>query len=126
MKTKIETSKAPKAIGPYSQAIINDGFIFISGQIYLTPDGTLVEGTIEEQAHQVMENLKAVIKAAGASFADVVKTTMYITDMSDFGKINEVYKSYMTQPYPARETVGVKELPKGVKIEISMIAMKTE
>lgn len=126
MKIKIETSKAPKAIGPYSQAIRNDGFIFISGQIYLTPDGTLVEGTIEEQAHQVMKNLKAVIKAAGASFADVVKTTMYITNMADFEKINEVYKSYLTQPYPARETVGVKELPKGVKIEMSMIAMKTE
>lgn len=126
MKTKIETSKAPKAIGPYSQAIINDGFIFISGQIYLTPDGTLVEGTIEEQAHQVMKNLKAVIEAAGASFADVVKTTMYITDIADFGKINEVYKSYMTQPYPARETVGVNQLPMGVKIEISMVAIKPE
>ena len=124
MKTQVSTSKAPKAIGPYSQAIIYDNFVFTSGQIYLTPDGILVKGTIEEQTHQVMKNLKAVLEAAGALFQDVVKTTMYITDMSDFGKINTVYKSYMTDPYPARETVGVKELPMGAKIEISMVAMK--
>jgi len=125
MKSKIQTSKAPKAIGPYSQAIKSGNFVFTSGQIPSTPDGKLVEGTIKEQAHQVMKNLSAVLDAAGVSFKDVVKATMYVTDMSDFGKINEVYKSYMTEPYPARETVGVRELPLGVKIEISMTAIKT-
>lgn len=124
MKTQVSTSKAPKAIGPYSQAIIYDNFVFTSGQIYLTPGGTIVEGTIEEQTHQVMKNLKAVLEAAGTSLGEVVKTTMYITNMSDFGEINTVYKSYMTKPYPARETVGVKELPLGTKIEISMVSIK--
>ena len=124
MKTHVSTSKAPKAIGPYSQAIMYDNFVYTSGQIYLMPDGTLVKGTTEEQMHQVMKNLKEVLEAADASFQDVVKTTMYITDMSDFGKINTVYKNYMTEPYPARETVGVKELPMGAKIEISMVAIK--
>ena len=124
MKTTIQTSKAPKAIGPYSQAIRNGNYIFTSGQIYLTPDGKLVQGTIEEQTHQVMKNLNAVLDAAGVSFKDVVKATMYVTDMSDFGKINAVYQSYMVEPYPARETVEVNKLPLGVKIEISMIAIK--
>lgn len=124
MKTMIKTLKAPQAIGPYSQAIAADALIFISGQIHLKPNGELVEGTIEEQTHQIMKNLKAVLEASKASFEDVVKTTLYVTDMSIFKRVNEVYKSYMFEPYPARETVGVNELPLGAKLEISMIAKK--
>ncbi|MBL7159066.1 hypothetical protein ISS85_01175 [Candidatus Microgenomates bacterium] len=124
MKIKIETSKAPKATGPFSQAVIEENFVFTSGQIYLTTEGKLLEGTIEEQTHQIMKNLKAVLEKAGVSFKDVVKTTIYVTEMTIYGKINEVYGSYMIEPYPARETVCVKELPLGAKIEISMIAKK--
>ena len=124
MKTKIETTKAPKVIGPYSQAIMTKNFVFTSGQIHSMPDGKLLDGTIEEQTHQVMRNLEAILKAAGVSFADVVKTNMYITDMSFYKKINEVYKSYITEPYTAREAIAVKGLPLGARIEISMIAVK--
>ncbi|MDO8609859.1 MAG: RidA family protein [bacterium] len=124
MKQKIETDKSPKAIGPYSQAIINSNMIFASGQIHLTPNGKLLDGTIEEQTHQVMKNLKNVLEKAGVTFNEVVKTTIYVTNMSDFGKINVIYSSYMAEPYPARETVGIKELPLGAKLEISMIAIK--
>lgn len=96
--------------------------VFTSGQVYLTPEGKLLEGTIEEQTKQVMENLKAVLEEADASFKDVVKSTIYVTDMSDYGKINEAYGNYFSEPYPARETVCVKGLPLGAKIEISMVA----
>lgn len=124
MKKVVKTLNAPQAIGPYSQAIITNDFIFTSGQIHLFPDGKIVEGIIEEQTHQVMKNLKAILEKAGVSLKDVIKTTIYVTSMSDYGKINEVYKSYMSEPYPARETVCVKELPLGAKLEISMIAKK--
>ena len=124
MKTKIITDKAPKAVGPYSQAIIDGNLIFTSGQIHLTSDGKLVQGSIEDQVHQIMKNLQAVLEAAGVSFADVVKTTIYVTDMSTYGKVNEIYGGYFSDPYPARETVCVKELPLGAKIEISMVAVK--
>jgi 2-iminobutanoate/2-iminopropanoate deaminase len=123
MKQKIETDKAPKVIGPYSQAIVNGNLIFTSGQIHVTPDGKLLEGTIEEQMHQVMKNLQVILQAAGVDFFAVVKTTIYIIDMSLYGKVNEVYATYMTEPYPARETVCVKELPAGARVEISMIAV---
>src|SRR3989344_841116 len=124
MKTKVETPNAPtpKTV-PYSLGIIADNFIFTAGQIHLTPDGKLVEGSIEEQTHQVMKNLQAILKAAGATFSDVVKTTIYITDMSFYEKMNNVYGSYLSEPYPARETVCVKELPRGANVEISMIAV---
>jgi len=125
MKTVITTAGAPKAVGPYSQAIGNGSLIFTSGQIHLTSDGKLLEGTIEEQTHQVMGNLQAVLKAAGVSFADVVKTTIYVTDMSVYGKINTVYGSYFSDKFPARETVCVNALPLGAKVEISMIAVKS-
>lgn len=124
MKTKVQTNNAPKATGPFSQAIVNDNLVFTSGQIYLTPEGKLLEGTIEEQTHQIMKNLEEILKSAGVSFKDVLKTTIYVTDMSLYGKINEVYGSYFSEPYPARETVCVKELPLGAKVEISMIAVK--
>lgn len=125
MKTKVYTDKAPKVVGPYSQAVIDENLIFVSGQIPINPlDGKLVEGTIEEQAQQVMNNLKNVLNSAGVDFSDVVKTTIYTIDMSFYPKINEVYASFLTEPFPARETVGVKELPAGARIEISMIAVK--
>jgi len=124
MKQKIETNKSPKVVGPYSQAIINGKMIFTSGQIHFTPDGKLLNGTIEEQTHQVMKNLKNVLEKAGVTFNEVVKTTIYVTNMSYYGKINVIYGSYMAEPYPARETVCVKELPLNAKVEISMIAIK--
>lgn len=124
MKKNIKTLKAPQAIGPYSQAVVVDDFIFISGQIPLLPNGELIKGTIEKETHQVMKNLNAILDASKVSFKDVVKITLYVTDISMFKRVNEVYKSYMSEPYPARETVGVKELPLGAKLEMSMIATK--
>lgn len=125
MKTKIETTKAPTAgASPHSQAIVANNFVFTQGSIYLTADGELLDGTIEEQVHQVMKNLRAILEAAGVSFADVVKTTIYMTDMSLYGDVNKVYGSYFSEPYPAREAVCVKELPLGAKVEISMVAAK--
>ncbi len=124
MKTKVETTQAPKVVGPYSQAISVENFIFTSGQIHVTAEGKLLKGTIAEQTHQVMKNLKAVLEAAGVTFAEVVKTTIYVINMDDYGKINEVYGSYITDPFPARETVCVKALPLGAALEISMIAIK--
>lgn len=109
---------------PFSPSITKNGFVFTSGQVYLTTDGKLLEGTIEEQVHQVMKNLNAILENAGVSFKDVVKTTIYVTGMENYVKINEVYGSYFSEPFPARETVCVKELPLGAKIEISMIAAK--
>lgn len=126
MKTKIETAKAPAAgASPHSQAIVAGNFIFTQGSIYLTPEGKLLDGTTEEQIHQIMKNLQAILEAAGVSFSDVVKSTIYVTDMSIYGKVNEIYGSYFSDPYPARETVCVKELPLGAKCEISMIALKS-
>ena len=125
MKTKIETPNAPKATGPFSQGIKNGNIIFTSGQVYLTPDGKLLEGSIEEQTHQVMKNLKSILEAGGATFIDVVKTTIFVTDMSIYGKVNEIYGSYFSEPFPARETICVKELPLGARLDISMVAIKS-
>ncbi|VVC71794.1 2-iminobutanoate/2-iminopropanoate deaminase [uncultured archaeon] len=124
MKKKIVAPNAHKATGPFSHGIIAGNLIFTAGQIPLTPEMKLLDGTIEEQTHQVMRNLKSILDTAGATFADVVKTTIYVTDMTVYGKINEVYGTYMTDPFPAREVVGVKELPLGAKVEISMVALK--
>ena len=125
MKTKVETPNAPlPGTSPHSQAIIANNFVFTQGVIYLTPEGKLLEGTIEEQIHQIMKNLQAILEAAGASFSDVVKTTIYTTDMSLYGTINQIYGSYFSTPYPAREAICVKELPLGAKVEISMVAVK--
>ena len=125
MNIKIETNKAPlPGKSPHSQAIIANGFVFTQGSIYLTPEGKLLEGTIEEQTHQIMKNLQAILEEAGTSFTNVVKATIYMTDMSFYGKVNEVYASYFSNPYPAREAICVKELPLEAKIEISMVATK--
>lgn len=124
MKSKITTQLAPPVVGPYSQAIIADNLIFLSGQIHINSEGKLVEGTIEDKTHQVMKNLLQVLKATNADFTNVVKSTIYVTNMVDYGRVNEVYASYLTEPYPARETVCVKELPAGANVEISLVAMK--
>jgi 2-iminobutanoate/2-iminopropanoate deaminase len=124
MKQQIKTLKVSQPIGPYSQAVIAGNMVFTAGQIYLTPSGELLEGTIEEKMHQVMKNLYEILKASNVTFNSVVKTTAYVTDSSVIGKINTVYMSYMKEPYPARETVVVKALPKGAEIEMSMIAIK--
>jgi 2-iminobutanoate/2-iminopropanoate deaminase len=120
---EIATKEAPQAIGPYSQAIEANGFIFTSGQIALTPEGELVKGDVEIQAHQVMKNLYYVLEAAGAHFNDVVKTTIFLADMNDFEKVNEVYAHYFGLHKPARSTVAVKTLPKNVLVEIECIAL---
>jgi len=120
----ISTKNAPSAIGPYSQAVEASGMIFTSGQIALLPDGTLLESDVKEQTKQVMTNLSNVLKEAGVSFKNVVKTTIFLSDMDDFKDVNEVYKSFLTPPFPARSTVAVKTLPKNVKVEIDCIAIK--
>ncbi|MEW9672675.1 RidA family protein [Ammoniphilus sp. 3BR4] len=121
----IQTDKAPQAIGPYSQAVKVGNMVYTSGNIPLRADGTLVEGTVEEQTHQVFANLKAVLEAAGSSLENVVKTTVFIKNMDDFGKINEVYATYFSLNKPARSTVEVARLPKDVAIEIEAIAILT-
>lgn len=124
MKKAIETDKAPAAPDLLSQAIEVDGLVVTSGQIHLKPNGELVEGTMEEKTKQVMNNLKSILTAAGLTFADVIKTTVYVTDMSEYGKFNDVYITYFKKPFPAREVVCVKELPLGASVEVSMIAKR--
>ena len=125
MKKIIFTDKAPAPIGPYSQAVLSGNTLYTSGQIALDPQtGELVIGDIETETKQVMENMKAVLDAAGMTFEDVVKTTIFIIDMNDFAKINGVYGAYFNEKTaPARETVQVAKLPKNVNVEISMIAV---
>jgi len=118
----ISTAQAPAAIGPYSQAIRFGNLLWTSGQIPLTPEGKLVEGGIEEQTHQVFRNLQAILEAAGASFKDVVKATVFIKDMNQFVKVNEIYASYFGDHKPARSTVEVARLPRDVLVEIELIA----
>ena len=118
----ISTDKAPSAIGPYSQAVKVGNMLFASGQIPLDASGNLVDGGIEEQTHQVMKNLGAVLEAAGGTYRNVVKTTLFIKDMSQFAKINEIYASYFGDHKPARSTVEVARLPRDVLIEIEMVA----
>ena len=124
MSTRIVSSDtAPAAIGPYSQGIIAGGFLFSAGQIPLDPATTqVVEGDIVPQTQQVLKNLQAVLAAAGASWKDVVKTTVFLQDMSDFPRMNEVYASVMGEARPARSTVQVAGLPRGVKVEIELVA----
>lgn len=125
MKKVIQTEHAPKAIGPYSQAIEANGMLFISGQIPIDPaTGKVVEGGINEQTEQVMKNIGEILKAAGYSFADVVKSTCLLSDMANFKAMNEIYgKLYVENP-PARAAFAVKELPLGVLVEIETIAVK--
>ncbi len=123
MKEEIFTKSAPKPIGPYSQGIKVGDFLFLSGQIPLNPaTGDIIIGDIEAQTEQVMSNIKSVLKEAGMDFSNVIKTTIYLTDLQHFSKVNEVYERYVEKPYPARTTVEVKGLPKGALVEIEVIA----
>lgn len=121
----ISTNNAPKAIGPYSQAVVYNGLLYTSGQIGLTPEGLFASLDVEGQMHQVMQNLTAVLEAGGATLNDVIKTTIFITDMNDFAKINEIYASYFGDHRPARSTVAVKTLPANALVEIDCIAIST-
>jgi 2-iminobutanoate/2-iminopropanoate deaminase len=124
MKKIVSTDAAPKAIGPYSQAVVMNGMAYLSGQIPLDPaTGQLIEGGIELQTERVFENLKAVLEAAGASFASVVKTTVFLKDMAEFPKMNEVYSRYFPDNPPARSTVQAAKLPRDVSVEIDCIAV---
>ncbi|PWK07905.1 RidA family protein [Tumebacillus permanentifrigoris] len=122
-KQIIATTNAPAAIGPYSQAIKAGNMIFTSGQIPLLPNGELLTGPIQEQTHQVFKNLQAVLAEAGSSLNDVVKATVFIADMNQFGEINEVYAQYFGDHRPARSTVQVARLPKDVGVEIDLVAI---
>ncbi|MCP2014247.1 2-iminobutanoate/2-iminopropanoate deaminase [Deinococcus sp. HSC-46F16] len=122
MKDIVETAAAPAAIGPYSQATTFGNLVITSGQIPLTPDGTLVEGGIEAQTRQVLDNLVAVLEAAGTDLGRVVKTTVFLADMNEFAAMNAVYAEYFQAPYPARSTVQVARLPRDVRVEIEVIA----
>ncbi len=120
--TIIHTDRAPQAIGPYSQAVRAGNTIYLSGQTPLDPaTGELVEGDIAAQARRVFDNLQAVCEAAGSSFADIVRVGIYLTDLANFAAVNGVMKEYFRQPYPARSTIGVRELPRGAQVEVDAI-----
>jgi len=124
MKEIIETTDAPSSIGPYSQAIRANGFIFVSGQIPIQPDtGLVVEGDIAVQAHQVIRNLSAILKAAGSGIDQVVKTTVFLSNLDDFSRFNQIYEEYFMEARPARATVQVARLPKEVLLEMEAIAI---
>jgi len=123
MRQAVSSEAAPKAIGPYSQAIRAGSLLFVSGQIPIDPaTGALVDGDIATQTHRVFANLRAILQAAGVSFDQVVRTTVYLADMNDFATVNEVYGTYFTQPAPARATVQAARLPKDARVEIDVIA----
>lgn len=120
---EIKTNNAPAAIGPYSQGIVANGLLFSSGQVPLIPEtGEVIAGGIEAQAKQALTNLKGVIEAGGSDMSKVIKTVVFIQNMDDFAKVNEIYSQFFTEPYPARSCVEVAKLPKGVLIEIEAIA----
>ena len=121
----ISTTKAPAAIGPYSQAIEVNGFVYASGQIPIYPaTGQFVEGGIKEQTRQSLTNAQNILKEAGTDLSHVVKTTVYLSDIANFAPMNEVYAEFFTEPYPARSAVAVKDLPKGALVEIEVLAAK--
>ena len=126
MKKVINTTDAPEAIGPYSQAIVTGNLIFVSGQIPLHPfTGELIKDDITVATNLVMENIGSILTAAGADYKNIVKTSIFLTNINDFAEVNEVYASYFEDNFPARETVQVAALPKGVSVEISVIAAKS-
>ena len=123
VREAVSSPSAPKAIGPYSQAIRAGSLLFVSGQIPIDPaTGDLVQGDIAQQTHRVFANLKAILEAAGASFDNVVRTTVYLADMNDFAKVNEIYATYFSSPAPARATVQAARLPRDSRLEIDLIA----
>lgn len=120
---EVSSPEAPAAIGPYSQAIVHNGLVYCSGQIPLDPQsGQLISGSIEEETHQVMKNLRAVLRAAGSELSGIIRTTIYLQNLENFAKVNEVYASYLSKPFPARATVQVAKLPRGASVEIDAIA----
>lgn len=122
---KIETTSAPGAIGPYSQAIEVNGFVYTSGQLPIDPaTGVFAEGGIKEQTRQSLKNLQAILVEAGSQLSNVVKTTVFLSDMNDFAAMNEVYAEFFAAPYPARSAVAVKTLPKNALVEIECVAVK--
>ena len=122
MITAVSSSEAPKAVGPYSQAVRAGGLLFVAGQIPLDPNGNLVEGDVVVQSRRVLDNIGAILKAAGLTFANVVRTTVLLADLNDMAAMNQVYATYFSEPYPARATVQVARLPRDVRIEIEAIA----
>ena len=121
----IATDRAPRAIGPYSQAVEHGNLVFLSGQIGLDPaNGALVAGGTGAEAEQVLKNLEAVLAAAGLGFEHVVRTTIYLVDLADFAAVNDIYARYVREPYPARATVGVAALPRGARVEIDAVAVR--
>ena len=122
MKKVISTKDAPQAIGPYSQAIEANGFLFISGQLGVTPEGKFAGEDVRAQAQRSLQNLQAILSEAGLGFENVVKTTIFLADIADFAAVNEIYAEFFNEPYPARSTVAVKTLPKGGLVEIELIA----
>ena len=122
MKKIISANDAPQAIGPYSQATQANGFLFISGQLGVTPQGEFAGTDVSSQANRSLQNLEAILTEAGLGFESVVKTTIFLADMADFAAVNKIYADYFKQPYPARSTVAVKTLPKGGLVEIEAIA----
>ena len=124
MKKELISEKAPKAIGPYSQAIETDNLIFLSGQIGFNEKGELAEGGTVKEFEQIMKNIGCVLEEVGLDFSDIVKTTIFLKNMGDFQQVNSAYEKYFSKPYPARSTVEVSKLPKGVNIEIEVIAVK--
>ena len=123
MKKVISTKDAPQAIGPYSQAITANGFLFISGQLGVTPSGEFAGADVKSQAQRSLQNLQAILSEAGLGFENVVKTTIFLADIADFAAVNEIYAEFFKEPYPARSTVAVKTLPKGGLVEIELIAV---
>lgn len=124
MKKIINTTKAPSPIGPYSQAVLNGNTLFVSGQIAINPStGELDLSNIENETHQVMKNISAILTEAGMDFSNIVKTGIFLKDMNQFAQVNSIYGSYFSSDFPARETVQVSRLPKDVNVEISVIAM---
>lgn len=125
MKIIIKTDNAPAPIGPYNQAIFASNTLYISGQIAIDPKtGKIIDKSLEEETHQVMKNLNAILEAAGLTFKNVVKTSIFLSDMDFFLSVNEIYSQYFDEDFPARETLAVKTLPKNVNVEISAIAVK--
>jgi len=125
MKSIVNTNNAPAPIGPYSQAVSAGGFVFLSGQIALNPTtGELVTADIKTETKQVMDNIRAILNEAGLDFENIIKTSIFLMDMQNFAQVNEVYGTYFTDNFPARETVQVAGLPKGVNVEITVTAIK--
>jgi len=123
MRTAVSSPQAPKAIGPYSPAVRAGQLLFVSGQVAIDPaTGNMVDGDIAAQTRRVLDNVGALLKAGNRSFADVVRTTIFLADMNDFAKVNEIYGTYFSEPYPARATVQVARLPKDARVEIDVIA----